>query len=120
MNYINKRIIGSDYENQSVEFLEKNGVVILERNFRCSFGEIDIVGMDKDYTVFFEVKYRQNNIKGYPEEAVSYPKQKKISRVSDYYRVIHKISEFEPLRFDVISIGNDEIRWIKNAFEYRR
>lgn len=118
MKDINKRSIGTEYEKLAKEHLQKNGVVILEENFRNRFGEIDIIGRDGDYLVFFEVKYRSNLKLGHPLEAVNYAKQKQISRVSDYYRVIKKIGDFAPMRFDVIAIFGSEITWIKNAFYY--
>lgn len=50
--------------------------------------------------------------------AVDYRKMKKICRVSDYYRLINKISEDCFIRYDVVAITGDKIEWIKNAFEY--
>lgn len=87
-------------------------------NFRCKIGEIDLIGMDKDYLVFFEVKYRSSNAMGSPKEAVDFKKIKKICRVSDYYRMINHIDDGRYIRFDVISIKGEEIEWIKNAFDY--
>ena len=54
----NKRNIGTEYEKLAEEYLVKNGVRILEKNFRSRFGEIDLIGYDREYLVFFEVKYR--------------------------------------------------------------
>jgi putative endonuclease len=56
---------------------------------------------------------------GSAEEAVTSSKQHTISRVSDYYRYTHGIAENAKLRFDVIAIDKDGIRWIRNAFPYR-
>lgn len=117
---INKRTTGSEYENLSCEFLNKNGLKILERNFRCRIGEIDIIAKDGDYYVFIEVKYRLSDEKGSPTEAVDLRKQKKICKVCDYYRLINSLGEFTPVRFDVISVTGSEITWYKNAFEYIR
>lgn len=87
-------------------------------NFRCRTGEIDIVCKDGDYLVFAEVKFRSSASYGYPSEAVNFEKIKKICKVSDYYRLIHKIGEDCKIRYDVISIKGENIEWIKNAFEY--
>lgn len=100
-------------------FLKNMNVKILNRNFRCKIGEIDIIFRDKEYLVFGEVKYRNENHYGSPEEAVNVAKQKKICRVSDYYRMINGISEFTAVRFDVLAINGNEIKWIKDAFPYR-
>ena len=67
---MNKREVGAAYEEAAAVFLEKNGVRILERNFRCRQGEIDLIGRDGEYLVFFEVKYRKNADAGLPAEAV--------------------------------------------------
>lgn len=90
----------------------------MERNFRNRFGEIDIIGFDGAYLVFFEVKYRTNDKKGSPAEAVSFKKRHTICKVADFYRMKHGISEFAPMRFDVIGICGDEIQWFRNAFVY--
>ncbi len=102
----------------AVRFLEKNGVRILERNYRCRMGEIDIIGLDGDTRVFFEVKYRKNASAGEPYEAVGYKKQRIICRTADHYRMTHSLSVDMPYRFDIISIRGDSTEWYKNAFEY--
>lgn len=115
---MNKREIGVAFEQKAIEYLEKNQVRILERNFRCRQGEIDIIGKHKEYVVFFEVKYRKDNQKGSPQEAVNLSKQKKICKVADYYRMIHKMGEFTAIRYDVIAICGEEVTWIQNAFSH--
>jgi putative endonuclease len=115
---MNKRAVGSSYEDIAADFLHKNGVKVITRNFRSRFGEIDIVGHDGDYYIFFEVKYRRNKNTGNPAEAVDTKKQYRISRTADYFRVCRKLRESDSVRFDVISILGDEIEWYKAAFEY--
>jgi len=114
----NNRIVGAQKEEKAVDFLIQNNIVILERNFRTRFGEIDIIGLDNDTYVFFEVKYRTCSSKGFAAEAVNVKKQKTICRVSDYFRLINNLNEFTPCRFDVIAIDNNKTEWIKNAFDY--
>lgn len=115
---INKRQTGTEYETLAVDYLKKQGVRITERNFRNRFGEIDIIGYDGEYLVFFEVKYRRDDKKGSPAEAVSPKKSHTICRVADFYRMKHGVSEFAPMRFDVIAICGEEIQWFRNAFAY--
>ncbi len=120
---MNKRQSGTYYENLVCDYLEENGAKIIERNFRCRSGEIDIILNDDKYLVFAEVKFRSGDRFGTAEEAVDIKKQKTISRVSDYYRRKHKISEYSPQRFDVVAVCIDDegyvnIRWHKNAFSY--
>lgn len=115
---MNKRQTGTQWETQAAEYLIQNGMRIAEKNFRCRQGEIDIIGYDGAYLVFFEVKYRSSAGRGRAAEAVGPAKQRKICRVADYYRVIHHCSESTPIRFDVAAIDGGRFSWIKNAFYY--
>ena len=101
-----------------ITFLKDHYAKILDTNYRCKFGEIDIVVKDKDFIAFVEVKFRDTDKQGDASEAVDYKKMRTISRVSDYYRMEKRISEYLPIRFDVIAINSNGIRWIKYAFEY--
>jgi putative endonuclease len=118
LSVMNKREVGTAYEKKAGEFLEKQGLRILCRNFRNRYGEIDIVAKDGEVTVFVEVKYRKDTSKGMPEEAVDFRKQQRICRVADYYRMMHHMGDFSPVRFDVVAICGKEIRWFRNAFDY--
>lgn len=115
---MNTRKKGTEYEQVAVGYLESYGVKILERNYRNRRGEIDLIGKDGEYTVFFEVKYRKNDRKGAPAEAVNFRKQKTICRVADYYRMTHGMGEFSAVRYDVVAIEGDKITWYKNAFAH--
>lgn len=113
----NKRETGTRKEELAAEFLARRGVRILERNFRCRQGEIDLIGRDGRYLVFFEVKYRRNERKGVPAEAVGYAKQQKIRYTAQYYLYSRRYREDTPCRFDVVSILGDQISWLRDAFE---
>lgn len=115
---MNKRTIGTQKEDMAARFLTGCGLKIKELNFRNRFGEIDIIALDGKYTVFVEVKYRKSAAKGSPEEAVDLKKAVKISKVADYYMVCKKMSSDAMIRFDVVAIEGDDIRWYKNAFPY--
>lgn len=115
---LNKREIGSQYEDMAVQYLEQNGFTVLERNYRNRKGEIDIIGRHQDYLVFAEVKYRHTPSKGSPEEAVGFYKQRTICKVADYYRMLHEIGEFSPVRYDVLAIYGSDITWHQNAFSH--
>ena len=117
----NNRVIGNAAEEAAAGWIEKNkGYIVLERNYSCAAGEIDIIAKDKDTTVFIEVKHRKNTKKGYPSEAVTETKQKRIIRTAMTY-----VSEnnTDNIRFDVAEIvekdGRKYIRYIENAFEWR-
>lgn len=115
---MNKRRIGSEYEKKAVGYLKKQGLTVLETNFRNRYGEIDIICRDGEFTVFVEVKYRSSTKNGDPAESVNYAKQKNICKVADYYRIIHKMGEYTPIRYDVITFLGTEIKWYKNAFNH--
>ncbi len=115
---MNKRAIGTKKEELAAAYLEKQSVHIIARNFRIRQGEIDLIGYHKGYLVFFEVKYRTSGTKGLPEEAVGIQKQKQICHVADYYRSTRRIPLSTPIRYDVIAIEQDTVRWYRNAFEH--
>lgn len=116
----NQRKVGGHYEEVAASYLTKQGLRILERNYRCRLGEIDIVGKEGQTYVFCEVKFRTNGGTGDPAEAVDSRKQAAIFRVAAYYLKQHGIWEETPCRFDVIAIQGvgeqSRIRWIPDAF----
>ena len=115
---MNKRALGTAYEQKAVTYLTENGFRILESNFYCRQGEIDIIGFHDDCLVFVDVKYRRNLQAGYPEEAVDLKKQMKICRASDYYRVRHSEHGDRQIRYDVVAICGEQVKWHQNAFSY--
>ena len=114
----NNRQIGTEYEQRAANWLEYCGYEIICRNFRCPFGEIDIIARQGSCLVFIEVKYRSSRKNGYPEEAVSREKQRRISRTADYYRVKAQVGEEIACRFDVMAMEKEAIRYYENAFAY--
>lgn len=118
---INKRSIGSKYEERASKFLENKGYNIICRNYHAGKkGEIDIIAKDNDNTlVFCEVKYRSGDKYGDPLEAVNFNKQRTISKVAFYYLSRSGLGMDYPCRFDVIAIYEDEnIVHLENAFDY--
>ncbi len=115
---MNKRCVGSKYEEMAMKYLNENGVKIIERNFRCHIGEVDLIGSKDNYYIFFEVKYRKNERAGYPVEAVNIKKQQTISKVADYFKVVRKLPDSCNVRFDVVTILGDNVKWYQNAFDY--
>jgi putative endonuclease len=116
---MNKRALGTAYEKAAGAYLKEQGYEILEYNFRCRFGEIDIVAKDGAYLVFVEVKYRQGTAAGTPLEAVDYKKQRTISRTAVRYCCTHGYRENTPCRFDVVAVLGQEMKLVKNAFDYQ-
>lgn len=112
----NKRETGTRKEELAADFLTRRGVKILERNFRCRQGEIDLIGMDGQYLVFVEVKYRKTARNGMPAEAIGHIKQQRIRYTAQFYLYSRHYREDMPCRFDVVSILGDQINWIRDAF----
>ncbi|MGA1868690.1 MAG: YraN family protein [bacterium] len=114
-------IIGKWGEKKAAEYLTTCGYTIENVNFRCSLGEIDIIGWDKDTLVFVEVKTRKTDTFGDARESINYSKRRKISRVALYYMKMNHIRDVN-CRFDVITITkNDhimEINLYKDAFQF--
>ena len=116
---MNTRTVGTKYEQCAAKFLESKGYEILEKNFRCRFGEIDLIAKDKEYLVFVEVKYRSTMQKGMPQEAVNMKKQRVISKVAMYYCMKHNCFDVIPSRFDVVAVLDESIELFQNAFEFQ-
>jgi putative endonuclease len=104
------------------EHLLRKGFKILDRNYRCRSGEVDVVAKDGDATVFIEVKERHGDAHGEGHEAVTFGKRKRLIRAARLYAASHNISE-KPIRFDVVSVdwsGQPEravIRHDEGAFD---
>lgn len=118
INERNKRKLGARIEQTVKEYLLRHGFIILEMNYRCKQGEIDIIAQDEAYYVFIEVKYRSTVKYGAPQEAVGTAKQKRICKAAQYYLYSHNLSEFTPVRFDVAGILENKITYLKNAFDF--
>jgi putative endonuclease len=104
------RMIGDEGEDAAVDYLQKNGFEIIERNYRYGkVGEIDIVAKDVSdgYTVFIEVKSRKTTYYGLPEEAITKNKQRQMRRMGTLYLYDKCIDEIL-CRFDVITVLNED------------
>ena len=94
---------GNIGEDIATRYLERLGYRILERNFRCKLGEIDIIAQDKNEIVFIEVKTRKILSYGDPADSVNEPKQKHIYKAAEYYLLINnKLDNFT--RIDVMEV----------------
>lgn len=111
---------GKRGEELAAAHLAETGYRIIERNYRCLFGEIDIVAEEGGTLVFVEVKSRRSAEYGDPQLAVGREKQKKISRIALHYLTERHLCH-RPARFDVVAVkmllGQVRIELIRNAFE---
>ena len=108
---------GFKYEEIAKKYLLINNYCIIEENFISKFGEIDIVAQKKGRLHFIEVKGRLNTWHGYPREAVTFTKQKRLISAAKYYFMLKGKDDF-PCQFDVIEVilESREINLIENAF----
>ena len=111
--------LGQRGEMMAWPYLTSNGYKILERNYRCPIGEIDIVAEKKGRLVFVEVKTRTDNAFGRPEESVHEVKQNKLLRLASYYMKEKKktgvSADFAVVAVTLKKEGAPEIRLIENA-----
>lgn len=106
---------GAQYEEVALRFLLAQGLTVVTRNYRCRFGELDLVMQEGGTLVIVEVRYRKNNRYGSALESVTKAKQTRIITATKHYMVQHKTAQ--PIRFDVVAItGNTQPDWVKNAF----
>ena len=109
-----KRKLGFLGESRAVKFLKKGGYEILHRNFRCPFGEVDIIAQKEDVLCFIEVKTRSNDYFGEPNQAVDRTRQRRYINSARYYFTDREIDC--TVRFDIIEITKAGINHIENAF----
>jgi putative endonuclease len=107
---------GSAAEDAAAAFLAGRGLKLLERNYRCRFGEIDLVLRDGPTVVFVEVRYRANATFGGAAESITSSKREKLLRTARHYMAAHR--QFPACRFDAVLLHGDtpDIDWVVNAF----
>lgn len=112
-------MLGNRAEKLAAQFLKKQGLKLLQKNYCCRYGEIDIVMTDVDYLVFVEVRYRKSSDFGGALQSIDQHKQKKLRNSAEHYLIKYKKND-TPCRFDILCIDGDlnkpEIDWIQNAF----
>ena len=118
----NTIVIGEHAEKLAEGFLHKKGLTTLTRNFRCRFGEIDLVMQDGETIVFVEVRFRSNNKFGGPLASITDAKRKRLLTTTQFYLQKNSRLLNRNQRFDVIGIVGQadratKIEWIKNAIE---
>lgn len=115
------QLLGKKAEDLAIQYLQSQGLLLLERNLLYKTGEIDIVMLDKDIMVFIEVRLRNNCSYGNGLDSINQNKKLKIIRTAQYYLPYLSKKHFDynvpACRFDVISITNHMVTWVKYAFE---
>ena len=110
---------GRVYEHKASRFLQRQGLVLLQQNFRCPGGEIDLIMRDGDCLVFVEVRYRRHPDFGNGAESIDRRKQQRLINCGERYLQQDRMTR--AARFDVISFGlsrgEETLQWIKDAFQ---
>ena len=108
--------LGEKAEEAAAEFLRQQGLTVIERNFQCRFGEIDIIAMDGETIVFVEVRKRASNAFGGAAASITPSKQRKLVQSAQVYLQSRRSNV--SCRFDALLIeGREEhMEWIRNAF----
>lgn len=112
---------GVHFESMAREWLASRGLQLLQSNFRCKCGEIDLVMRDGQMLVFVEVRYRSSRSHGGAVATVTPAKQRRLRNTAHYFLMTHPEYQQVPCRFDVMGIvGNaaqgPRIDWIRGAF----
>ncbi|NNC67493.1 MAG: YraN family protein [Gammaproteobacteria bacterium] len=106
---------GQIAEDAACKFLQKNGLKLVEKNYRCRTGEIDLVMQDKEELVFVEVRYRAKSDFGSALDSVDQNKIQKLISAANHY--VSKKQPDLPMRFDVIGFDASlKPNWVSNAF----
>lgn len=112
---------GYHFEKLALDYLINKGLQLVEINFTCTCGEIDLILQDNDTLVFTEVRFRKNSNYGGAIASIQLAKQKKIIKTAKFFLLRHGLTEKLPCRFDVIGLSMTDTRieylWIKNAFQ---
>jgi putative endonuclease len=117
-----KKDLGKQGEELALRFLKKKGYRLIQTNYSCKLGEVDIIAREKDVIVFIEVKTRTSTLFGPPQLAVTPAKQNQLSKVALNFLKEKKLEEAKA-RFDVVAIllgpDGEQIELIQNAFDTR-
>lgn len=114
---MNNRKTAIEGENAACEYLKSIGYEIIERNYSCPAGEIDVIAKDGRTVVFVEVKSRSGTDFGFPEESVGPQKRRRILLTAKYWTAAHRAECRHGCRFDVIAVLRGEPRHIIDAFD---
>ena len=107
---------GAQAEQVAAQFLQKNGLRLLQRNFRCRFGEIDLILRDGETLIFAEVRQRSRGDFGGAAASIDAHKQRRLILTAQHY--LASLPRIPPCRFDAVLLdAANNVEWIKNAFE---
>ena len=110
---------GAAWEEFALHHLQQQGLILLDRNYRCRMGELDLIMRDGNTVVFIEVRYRKSNAFGSAAESVGAHKQARLLKAASHYLQKNNFPDEPACRFDVVAISGqkgESLEWIKDAF----
>ena len=113
--------IGAEVEQQALGYLQQQGASLIQQNFRCRIGEIDLIMQAQGALLFIEVRFRKNVQFGSAVESINWQKRQKIIRSAQFFLRKFPNFQYAPCRFDVLAARLDAqelcFEWIQNAFQ---
>ena len=114
--------VGHEGEQQALHYLQAHGLTLIQKNYRCKMGEIDLIMRDGPTVVFIEVRVRLEKKHGNGAASITYHKQRKIIKTATLFLYQNPSFNNNPARFDVIDINPNQtqanhIQWIPAAFD---
>jgi putative endonuclease len=106
---------GRRWEQAALAHLRRNGLVLVEENFSCKGGEIDLVMREHDTLVFVEVRQRADRRHGGAAASITPAKVRRLVRAAQFYLL--RYPQTPPCRFDVVAIDGDQLDWLRNVIE---
>lgn len=109
---------GTQAELSAAQFLQRQGLTLLQRNYRCRHGEIDLILQDGSTLVFAEVRLRSRSDFGGAAASIDHAKQQKLIRSAQHY--LATLPHTPPCRFDAVLLQTPDgtgIEWVRNAFD---
>ena len=107
--------IGASAEDRAVTLLESHGYRVVERNFRCHSGELDVVAFDGEVLCFIEVRSRRDGEHGHAAEMIDRKKRRQVTNIALYFISLRNPA-FRKSRFDVVAITGDRVELIQDAW----
>jgi len=108
-----RQALGQEGEELALQYLNKHGLVLIQRNFRRPFGEIDLIMQDRATLVFVEVRSRKKSPFGGAAASITPTKQRRLKLAAQAW--LQRYKQLPPCRFDVIAIDANEVTWLKNV-----
>ena len=118
LDILSRKDKGTWYEQKACKLLKNAGLSLLQKNYHCPFGEIDLIMRDKDEIVFIEVRGRTKTHFACALESIDSHKQKKLLKSAQHYLHTKNWIDKVNCRFDVVGFNEQKTTWIKDAFSY--